>query len=227
MRITCSKPTIALLAALWSGPAGAQPAAPPTAAPPPASPATAPAATATAPPTATAPSPEPVAQPATPAATPPATQPPPAPPPPPRRPDDKWWETYEPRPRSSAKIPLVATGSALAGLGVLTLFAAGVTWLTAAGHAAQLDCDSEDLTSEYEWERCCPNGYCVKGTSGGDAYESAKDLSVASEVLVAVAFPMIGVGASMAILGAGIRGGGDRRVGFKASPSGVVLEGQF
>ncbi len=123
-------------------------------------------------------------------------------------------------------MPLVITGSSLAGLGALTLVAAGITWLTAAGYAGQLDCD-DDISTEHEWERCCPNGYCVKGTSGGDAYESAKDLSVASEVLVAVAFPMMATGLSLAILGAGMRGGGERRIGLKASPTGVVLEGQF
>ncbi|MBW2453106.1 MAG: hypothetical protein JRI68_01270 [Deltaproteobacteria bacterium] len=221
MPMTRGLPTVALLAVVWSAPAAAQPPAPEPVPPPPAAQPAAPAPTV--PPAATAPSPEPAVQAAPPAAAPPVA----APPPPPRRSADNWWETYEPRPRSSAKLPLVITGSSLAGLGVLTLFAAGITWLTAAGHAAQLDCDADDLTSQYEWERCCPNGKCVKGTSGGDSYESAKDLSVASEVLVAVAFPMMGVGVSLAILGAGIRGGGDRKIGFKVTPSGVVLEGQF
>jgi len=216
-------PVVVLLVAAWSTPAAAQP--PATEPPPPATTPPAPPPAATVPPAATAPSPEATPPPAPATAAPPAP-PPAAPPAPPRRPDDKWWETYEPRPRSSAKIPLVVTGSGLAGLGVLTLFAAGITWLTAAGHASQLDCDGGGL-DEYEWERCCPHGNCVKGTSGGDAYESAKDLSAASEVLVAIAFPMIGVGASLAILGGTIRGGGDRRVGLKATPTGVVLEGQF
>ncbi len=120
---------------------------------------------------------------------------------------------------------MVITGSALAGLGVLTLFAAGITWLTAWGNSSRLECDDMDGP---DYESCCPNGYCVKGTRGGDAYESTRDASLASQVLVAVAFPMMGAGVSLAILGAGVRGGGDRRTAtIKATPSGVVLEGTF
>ncbi|RLB62701.1 MAG: hypothetical protein DRI90_08470 [Deltaproteobacteria bacterium] len=120
---------------------------------------------------------------------------------------------------------MIITGSALAGLGAMSLLAAGITWLTAWGNSSRLECDDFDAP---DYEACCPDGYCVKGTSGGDAYESTRDLSAASQVLVAIAFPMMGAGVSLAILGAGVRGGGDRKTAtIKATPSGLVLEGTF
>ncbi len=224
MRVSSILLPVTIVAAAWSLPATAQPAAaqppPPATAPP------APTATATAPVPAVAPSPEPAAH-----SAPPATQPappvagPPRPPPPPARSGDRWWETYEPRQRSGAKLPMIITGSALAGLGAMSLLAAGITWLTAWGNSSRLECDDFDAP---DYEACCPDGYCVKGTSGGDAYESTRDLSAASQVLVAIAFPMMGAGVSLAILGAGVRGGGDRKTAtIKATPSGLVLEGTF
>ena len=228
MRVSASLLPITIVAAVWSLPATAQP----TGAPPaPAATATAvpaPSATATAPGTATAPSPEPAAQapPPAPQPAPPAAQPPgPLSPSAPARSADRWWDSYEPRERSGAKLPMIITGSALAGLGAMTLLAAGVTWLTAWGNSSRLECDEHDAP---DFESCCPAGNCVKGTRGGDAYESTRDLSTASQVLVAIAFPMMGAGVSLAILGAGVRGGGDRRTAtIKATPSGVVLEGTF
>ena len=99
----------------------------------------------------------------------------------------------------------------------MTLLAAGVTALTAWTH-------SLDLEDE------CPNHYCVEGTRGGDAYEATRDLSHATDVLLAVAFPSILGGLSVVILGAGVRGSSDQsvaRASVRATGQGATLEVTF
>ncbi|MEQ9325023.1 MAG: hypothetical protein RIF41_38005 [Polyangiaceae bacterium] len=138
--------------------------------------------------------------------------PPPAPPPPP---EDRWWETYEPREGHGGKAPLVVVGSALAGIGTLTLFSAGVTWLVAWA-------DSRDLEDE------CTNNYCVQGTEGGDTYERVERLSRASQILVGVSFPLMAGGAALALIGGQLHGGDDQlEVSVHATPGGVVVGGRF
>jgi hypothetical protein len=206
MRIPLS--TLTLLAVTALGATGlAQPPPPPEAPPAP------PAAT---PPPATVPSPAP---PPPPAAAPHAVEVLPpvggAPPPPPPPAQDRWWESYQARPRHGAKVPMVAVGSALAGAGTITLFAAGITWLLAWG-------ESTDLDDE------CPNGNCVKGTPGGDAYENTRDLSRASAIMVGVAIPLMVGGGAIAIIGGQLHGGGDGlEVDIAVGPGGLTVGGRF
>src|SRR5262249_37735975 len=84
----------------------------------------------------------------------------------------------------SAKVPLAIGGSVAAGLGVLTLAAAGITWLVAASEAATLHSE-------------CPNNVCVEGTTGGNAYETARDASRAANVLAGIGTPLLATGIVM------------------------------
>ncbi len=139
-----------------------------------------------------------------------------------------------PRERHGAKIPLAITGSVLGGLGLMTLFAAGITWLTAYGESRELknkcytgrfDIDGDGQVSIHP-----SKGYCVKGTAGGDAYERARDTAIASHVLVGVAVPLMAGGLSLSILSIGLRGETDKpryATRLKTTGQGLVLEGSF
>ena len=156
--------------------------------------------------------------PAAPAAAPaaPAAQPALAPAAPPA-----WWSSYRPQSsssRESAKVALEVTGSVLSGLGAMTLMAGGITWLVA--WTSSLDVDEEQ----------CPNHRCVEGTRGGDAYEATTDLANATDVLLAVALPAIGVGLSLVILGAGLHdspSGSAVGASVRATGRGAALEVTF
>lgn len=194
MRVAATLLTAISLATLASV-AGAQASSPPT----PATPA----------------APEPLPSPDVDLDQPPPPAPPGAPAVPPPPADDRWWETYEPRQGHGGKAPLVVVGSALAGIGTLTLFAAGVTWLVAYS-------DSRDLEDE------CVNNYCVQGTPGGDTYERVERLSKASQILVGVSFPLMAGGAALALIGGQLHGGQDGlEVSIHATPGGVVVGGRF
>ena len=70
------------------------------------------------------------------------------------------WEKSSP----IARVALVITGSSLAGLGVLTLFAAGITWLTAAvtvGVQVLLD---DAVVPESEVQLTLPPGRYYRST---------------------------------------------------------------
>jgi hypothetical protein len=94
-------------------------------------------------------------------------------------------------PGRDAKLPLQTVGTVLAGLGMATWFAAGVTWLVAATEA-------DDL------ERDCPGRICVEGTSGGDSYETARDAAKATDILVGIAAPVLGTGGILLLFSAAI-----------------------
>jgi hypothetical protein len=91
------------------------------------------------------------------------------------------------RPRA----PLAIAGGALAGVGVLTLFAAGITWLVAAGESLKLEDE-------------CPNHRCYTGTPGGDSYETARDTAQATDVLVGIGAPVMGAGLVMLLYAAAL-----------------------
>ena len=196
---------------------------PPAATAPPAPVAPAPA------PTTTVPSPDAPAAPTQPQPRPPEVvyQPPPPPPPPPRA-DDEWWTSVRPRERSGAKIPLAITGSVFAGLGMMTLMAAGITWLTAWGESRELE-DKCYSHKDSDGDPI-PPGYCVKGTAGGDAYERTRDSALASQILVGVAFPLMASGLAMTIISVGLHGERDElryAARLKTTGQGLVLEGSF
>jgi len=139
---------------------------------------------------------------------------PPAPPPPP---DDTWWETAPRHERNPAKIPLIATGTILSGIGLITVFAAGVTWLVAWGDSQALD------------EECSqPSGECYIGTPGGDTYEHVEDLSNASKIMIGVGLPLMFGGLAISIIGGSMRGGHrGPRVHAKSGPTAAALEVTF
>ena len=89
------------------------------------------------------------------------------------------------------RTPLAIVGGALAGLGGLTLFAAGITWIVAAGESAQLDSE-------------CPNHKCYEDSPGGDSYKEARDAAEATDVLVGLGFPIMGTGIVMLLFAAAL-----------------------
>jgi hypothetical protein len=94
-------------------------------------------------------------------------------------------------PGRDAKLPLRTVGTVLAGLGMATWLAAGVTALVAVAGA-------DDL------ERECPGRICVEGTRGGDSYEMARDASKATDILVGIAAPVLGTGGILLLFSAAI-----------------------
>jgi hypothetical protein len=120
-------------------------------------------------------------------------------------------------PDSNLRVPLLATGGGLTGLGLFAIIAGGITWLTAYGH-------SRDLDDE------CPGGLCVEGTEGGDSYKSTRDLSRAAAITVGVGFPVMITGVVLM----GIGGSAGQRSGsFSAAPiitaqqQGAAMEVRF
>jgi hypothetical protein len=206
-----------LLGMAWSGIAAAQqppPSAP--AAPPPSPTWSQPYPAVPAPPPAVAPAPAP------PGAWPPyyapqGPPPPAAPPAPASTPPPAWYSSHRPSSEKGAKVALEVSGSVAAGLGAATLMAAGITWIVAW---------SRSISLEDDW----PHGYCVQGTRGGDDYEATRDLSNASDVLMAVAFPTIVGGLSLVILGAGLHGDASDHAAaasLKVTGRGAALEVTF
>jgi hypothetical protein len=207
-----------LLGTAWTVAAAAQqppPAAPAVPPPPPAA-WSQPNGTQAAPPPAPAPAPAPPG--AWPSPYPPQAPPPPAAAPAPAStPPPAWYSRHRPSSEKGAKIALEVSGSVAAGLGAATLLAAGITWLVAWSRSLSLEDD-------------CPHGYCVQGTRGGDTYEATRDLSNASEVLLAVAFPSIVGGLSLVILGAGLHGDSSEAAAaasVKVTGRGAALEVTF
>jgi hypothetical protein len=135
------------------------------------------------------------------------------PPMPPPEPETPWWKNYTPPPQSSGiRIPIAATGGALAGVGALTLFASGVAALVGSGEAAALDTE-------------CPDHRCIEGSTGARTLESARDSIHAAEILAAIGFPTVAGGLTMVAIGvaAGRRYSGKIAVG----PSGLSVSGEF
>lgn len=97
-----------------------------------------------------------------------------------------------------ARTPMLATGGVMAGVGAISVAAAGISWLTAWGHSRDLDDECYDSNGNRGGR------YCIMGTPGGDAYESARDLSDASGVLIAVGIPLLTAGVAITIIGASL-----------------------
>jgi prepilin signal peptidase PulO-like enzyme (type II secretory pathway) len=136
----------------------------------------------------------------------------------PRATQSEWWHEVPREPVGPGKTVVTAVGGAVAGLGALALFAASVTWLTA--WTESLDVNEDE----------CPNHQCEVGTRGGDAYESARDLAHATDVLLAVSLPAIAGGLSTLIIGATLREPSDSsyaRVTVQPTGAGARMEVTF
>jgi hypothetical protein len=136
-------------------------------------------------------------------------------------PAGRWWEDPPVERRSSSsRITLTAVGGGLAGLGALTMLAAGITWLVAAGESFALDDE-------------CPNKLCYENSRGGDALERARDAEAASGILVGIGMPLMTSGFIMMLFGAGMADGGAERASVRVAPvvaqdgSGLKLEARF
>ena len=105
--------------------------------------------------------------------------------------------------KSAAAKTVQITGYALTGAGFLTFMASGIVWLTAASNASRLDDE-------------CPDNKCVKGTTGGDALESARAQEKAADVLLGISLPVMTAGLVLVIYGGGFP---KRRNVVKAVPS--------
>jgi hypothetical protein len=114
--------------------------------------------------------------------------------------------------------PLQVVGTVIAGLGAATLFASGVTWIVAATNASRLD-------------QHCPNGVCVEGTPGGDAYVTTRDALKGADIVAGVGFPVLGAGIVMLVFSATFRKGASYATRtlpvVKAGPSGANLAVHF
>jgi hypothetical protein len=107
-------------------------------------------------------------------------------------------------PKTSSAVKTIRyTGYTLTGLGVLTFMASGIVWLTAAADASRLDDE-------------CPNKKCVRGTTGGDALEAARDEEKAADVLLGISLPVMTAGLVLVIYSGGFP---KRRSVVKAVPS--------
>lgn len=85
--------------------------------------------------------------------------------------------------------PLAITGGVVAGLGLVAVFASGITWTVAAAEASRLD-DK------------CPNKKCVIGGDGAQSLESARDAETAAGVLFGIGFPAMTAGLVMLLYSA-------------------------
>jgi hypothetical protein len=136
---------------------------------------------------------------------------PPARPAPP--PEPPWWKNYSPPPQEGGmRVPVAATGGAIAGVGVLALFGAGVAAIVAAANARDLDDE-------------CPSYKCSAGSMGARNLEDARDAAGAAEILAAIGLPAVAGGLTMVAIGvaAGRRYSGKIAVG----PGGVRVQGEF
>lgn len=119
-----------------------------------------------------------------------------------------------PRPRlwtSGGGGPLRVSGAVLLGLGLATLFAAGVTGIVAAAEAGRLGDN-------------CPGKICYEGTRGGDALNTARDAAYAADWLIGIGAPVTASGTILMLYSAVV----ERDYGslvypspvFRASPGG-------
>lgn len=105
--------------------------------------------------------------------------------------------------RGGPRLPLVTAGSIFAGLGGMSLMAASITWIVAAGNAAGLDDD-------------CPNKICVEGTFGADRLQTARDAEKAAAILTGIGTPMLAGGMVLLLYASAFPGGS--RGPVKAAP---------
>lgn len=100
--------------------------------------------------------------------------------------------------RSGPRLPLVTAGSIFAGLGGMSLMAASITWIVAAGNAAGLDND-------------CPNKMCVEGSIGADRLQTARDAEKAAAILTGIGTPMLAGGMVLLLYASAFPGSGSPR----------------
>ena len=133
---------------------------------------------------------------------------------------DRWWESHVPVPRDSshARTALVSVGVPLAGLGASMLLGSGIAAIIAWSSASDLEAQ-------------CPGKLCVEGTPGGRSYVRARDASRAAEVMAALGFPTVAVGAVLLVFTAGTEkpaaAGAPPRVTVQVGPTSGALEVRF
>jgi len=109
----------------------------------------------------------------------------------------------------------------------MTVLVSGAVWLSAWGESLDFkdECrERPDATGDDSiW-------LCEVGSRGADAYENARDLSKASQVMMGIGLPLIAGGVALTVLGAGMRGepDGARYVAkIRATGTGANLEVTF
>lgn len=110
--------------------------------------------------------------------------------------------------------PLRVTGGVVFGLGLATLFGAGVTAIVAAAQTSRLSDD-------------CPGKICYEGTSGGRALNTARDAAQAADWLIGIGAPVTASGMLMMLYSIVVERA-DARLApspvFRASPNGLIFQ---